>query len=123
VGQLVGDSAARKLIAQLSGPGTLVDAYLATIAGTVGLIVSGDAISAVQLLGTMRPLAAPRSCSPPVSTLRWTVSQVRFALGGSAVLLEAPGCRRWPAAGRGCPAHSATRRAGITRATAPVVRG
>jgi putative exporter of polyketide antibiotics len=121
VGQLVGDSAARKLIAQLSGPGTLVDAYLATIAGTVGLIVSGDAISAVQLL--RKGEAAPRSCSPPVSTLRWTVSQVRFALGGSAVLLEAPGCRRWPAAGRGCPAHSATRRAGITRATAPVVRG
>ena len=51
VGQLVGDStASRRFIAQLGGPGTLVDAYLATIAGTVALIVSGYAISAVQLL-------------------------------------------------------------------------
>jgi ABC-2 type transport system permease protein len=93
VGELVGDSAAsRKLIAELGGPGTLVDAYLATIAGSVGLIVAGYAISAVQLLHKEETAGhAEVLLAAPVSRLRWTASQVSFALAGSVVLLAVAG--------------------------------
>ena len=93
VGDLVGNSAAsRKLIAQLGGPGTLVDAYLATIAGTVALIVSGYAISAVALLRKEETAGHTEVLlAAPVSRLRWTASQVSFGLGGSAVLLAVAG--------------------------------
>jgi ABC-2 type transport system permease protein len=93
VGDLVGDSAqSRKLIAQLGGPGTLVDAYLATIAGSVGLIVSAYAISAVALLRKEESAGhAEILLAAPVSRLRWTASQVGFALGGSTILIAVAG--------------------------------
>ncbi|MDQ2749260.1 MAG: ABC transporter permease [Actinomycetota bacterium] len=93
VGDLVGDSAAsRTFIAQLGGPGSLVDAYLATIAGSVGLIVSGYAVSAAALLRKEESAGhAEILLAAPVSRLRWTASHASFALGGSAVLLAVAG--------------------------------
>jgi ABC-2 type transport system permease protein len=80
------------LLARMGGRGALLDAYLATAFGLVGLTAAAYAVQATLRLraeetsGRAEPLLAT-----PVGRIRWALSHLVFALAGTAVLLAVAG--------------------------------
>ncbi|MFJ3231570.1 ABC transporter permease [Streptomyces sp. NPDC086787] len=86
---LVGDNErAREIVERMGGPGSLTDAFLASMTGLLGLVATLYIVSSVLRLhgeetsGRAEPVLA---CA--VSRLRWTASHLVIAFGGSALLL------------------------------------
>ncbi|MFE9424109.1 ABC transporter permease [Kitasatospora sp. NPDC006697] len=90
--QVNSSSALKKMFENLGGHGDLVDAYLATAMGTLGLIAAAYAVQAAlrpyqeETAGRAEPVLATRT-----SRLGWAASHLVFALLGPAVALAAGG--------------------------------
>ena len=75
-----------------AGGGSLTDAYFATSIQILALIAAGFAIqSALRLRGEESALRAEPLLATPVSRLRWALSHLTMALGGTLVLLFVTG--------------------------------
>ncbi|KJS53524.1 ABC transporter permease [Streptomyces rubellomurinus] len=90
--QIDSSSALKKVFENLGGHGDLVDAYLATAMGTLGLLAAAYAVQAAlrpyqeETAGRAEPVLATRT-----SRIEWAVSHLVFALLGPAVALAVGG--------------------------------
>ena len=93
IGDVVGDSQAMKdVFARLGGASALIDAYLATVMGLLGLIAAGYAIQATLRLRTEEAnLRAEPVLASAVGRLSWAASHLVFSLLGPAAALAAAG--------------------------------
>jgi ABC-2 type transport system permease protein len=80
------------LLAKMGGRGALLDAYLGTAFGLIGLTAAAYAVQATLRLraeetgGRVEPLLAT-----PVGRIRWALSHLVFALAGTVLLLAVAG--------------------------------
>jgi ABC-2 type transport system permease protein len=93
VTDLVKDSkGTRDILVEMGGQKGLVDAFIATVMGMLGLIVS---IYAVQAVLRLRVEETGQRAEPVLATrvgrIRWAMSHVTFAVVGSVVLLVLAG--------------------------------
>ena len=93
VNDLVKDSkGTRDALIRMGGAHGLVDAFIATAMGLLGLAASVYAIQAVlRLRAEESALRAEPLLATRVGRIRWALSHVVFAFGGSAVLLAVAG--------------------------------
>jgi ABC-2 type transport system permease protein len=82
----------RRILTEMGGEKGVVDAFLATAMGILGLVVAGYAIQAVLRLRVEETaLRAEPVLATPVGRIRWACSHVLFAVAGSIVILAAAG--------------------------------
>lgn len=92
IGNLLDSPQAQEMLRQLGGVGSLVDAFLAAELGILGVITSVYGVQAAMRLRTEETaLRAEPLLATAVGRLRWALSHVTVALGGSAVLLLGAG--------------------------------
>ena len=93
IGDLVGDSEqAQEIFERMGGPGGLVDAFLASLAGIYGMVVALYGVQAtLRLRAEETSHHAEALLATPVGRLQWAASHLVFAFGGSAVILLAAG--------------------------------
>lgn len=92
VGDLLDSPQAKDFIVKLGGQQGLIDAYLATEMGLVGLLAAAFAIqSAGRLRSEETALRAEPVLAGAVSRWRWAGSHIVFALVGTAVMLAVTG--------------------------------
>ncbi|MFD7629032.1 ABC transporter permease [Streptomyces sp. NPDC059851] len=87
--QLVGDNArTREIIQRMGGQSALADAFLATMAGMLGMVAALYIVSAVlRLTGEETGQRAEPLLAAPVGRLRWAGGHLAVAFGGSALIL------------------------------------
>ncbi|MBW4717658.1 ABC transporter permease [Saccharothrix obliqua] len=89
---LATNPALARVVAQLGGAGAVVDVYLATVLGMIGLFTS---IYAVQATSRARAEESDSRAEPvlatPVRRVSWVVSHLVFATLGAVVVLAAAG--------------------------------
>lgn len=82
----------RTLLARLGGNGALVDAFLVTVVGVIGLLVSAYAILVVLRMRDEESSGrAEMLLSGPLGRARWAASHLVLALAGTAALLAVAG--------------------------------
>ena len=93
IGDLVGDSEqAQEIFERMGGPGGLVDAFLASLAGIYGMVVALYGVQAtLRLRAEETSHHAEVLLATPVGRLQWAASHLVFAFGGSGVILLAAG--------------------------------
>jgi len=92
IGGLLGSSEIRRIMARLGGSATLTDAYLAAIMSFSGLITAGYAVSAVLRLRSEETAGrADAVLATSAGRLRWGLSHLAIAAGGTVVILAATG--------------------------------
>ena len=92
VGDFLNSSTAQDFITKLGGQQGLTDAFLAAEFGISGVIASGFGIQAVaRLRGEEIGLRAESLLSTPVSRLRWALSHIVLAVGGTTLLMALAG--------------------------------
>jgi putative exporter of polyketide antibiotics len=93
VDDLVNDNQALEdLFARLGGHGGIVDAYFASIMGTVGLLASAYGIqAALRLRSEEQEQRAEYLLAAPVSRITWAAGHLVFSILGPAVALAAAG--------------------------------
>ena len=82
-------------MADLGGPGTLVDELLAAMGGISGLVAAGYAVSAALRIRGEETAGRAESvlATSPLSRTRWFGGHLLFSLVGSALLLVISGVR------------------------------
>jgi ABC-2 type transport system permease protein len=90
---IVGSSeSTRKILEEMGGAKGIVDAFLATAMGILGLVVAGYAVQAVLRLRVEETaLRAEPVLATRVGRIRWACSHVLFAVVGSVLILAAAG--------------------------------
>jgi ABC-2 type transport system permease protein len=89
---LLGSSQIRRVFAKLGGQAAFTDAYLAAIVGFLGLIAAGYAVGAVlRLRSEETEERADPVLATSTSRIRWGLSHLMIAAGGTLVLLTAMG--------------------------------
>lgn len=93
VGDLLDDNAQlRSFLAERGGAQGIVDAYLASSVGFVGILAAAYAVQAtLRLRSEERELRAEPILATGVDRARWTLSHFVFAVVGSAIPLAAAG--------------------------------
>ncbi|MFF5205282.1 ABC transporter permease [Streptosporangium sp. NPDC000396] len=93
VGDLVGDNPQlADLMARLGGEGAIVDAFLSTEMGLLGLVAGGYAVQAtLRLRAEETALRAEPILATAVLRRRWLAGHLVWALGGATVILTAAG--------------------------------
>src|SRR5260370_21469084 len=85
-------SQARQLCIRLGGPSGLVDAYLASVVGMMGVAAAGYGVGAVlRLQGEETERRAEPVLAAPAGRVRWAGGHVLVAALGSAGLLVVGG--------------------------------
>ncbi|MEV5484129.1 MULTISPECIES: ABC transporter permease [Streptomyces] len=83
-----GNERTREIFARMGGQQSLTDAFLATMAGMLGMVAALYAVGAVlRLHGEETAGRAEPVLAGAVSRLRWTAGHLALAYGGSAVIL------------------------------------
>ena len=83
-----GNERTREIFARMGGQQSLTDAFLATMAGMLGMVAALYAVGAVlRLHGEETGGRAEPVLAGAVSRLRWTAGHLALAYGGSAVIL------------------------------------
>jgi len=83
-----GNERTREIFARMGGQQSLTDAFLATMAGLLGMVAALYAVGAVlRLHGEETGGRAEPVLAGAVSRLRWTAGHLVLAYGGSAVIL------------------------------------
>ncbi|MGW6836315.1 ABC transporter permease [Streptomyces sp. NPDC054949] len=87
--ELVGDNAkTREIIERMGGTGALTDAFLATMAGMLGMVAALHIVSAVlRLTGEESGQRAEPLLANAVGRLRWAAGHLAVAFGGSTLIL------------------------------------
>jgi ABC-2 type transport system permease protein len=90
---IVGSSeGTRRILTEMGGEKAIVDAFLATAMGILGLVVAGYAVQAVLRLRVEETaLRAEPVLATRVGRIRWACSHVLFAAAGSIAILTAAG--------------------------------
>ncbi|WP_221889682.1 ABC transporter permease [Streptomyces sp. WAC06614] len=90
---LVGDNArTREIIQRMGGQGALTDAFLAAMAGMLGLVAALFIVSSVlRLSAEENGRRAEPLLAHPVGRLRWAGGHLAIAFGGSALILALGG--------------------------------
>ncbi len=90
---IVGSSeSTRRILTEMGGAKGVVDAFLATAMGILGLVVAGYSVQAVLRLRVEETaLRAEPVLATRVGRIRWACSHVMFAVAGSVVILIATG--------------------------------
>ncbi|MEU6866049.1 ABC transporter permease [Streptomyces sp. NPDC046876] len=116
--QLVSDNdRTRGIIERMGGQGALADAFLATMAGMLGMVAALYIVSAVlRPAGEESGQRAEPLLAAPVGRLRWAGGHLAVAFGGSALILLLGGLGLGLGHGRGVAAT-----AGATLAQLPAV--
>lgn len=93
VGDVVGDNPQlAAILARMGGAGALVDTFLAAETGLLGLVAGGYAVQAtLRLQGEESALRAEAVLATAVSRVRWTLSHLVLALGGTVAVMTAGG--------------------------------
>jgi ABC-2 type transport system permease protein len=87
-----GSRSTRDLLTKLGGQKALIDAFLATAMGILGLVAAIYAVQAVlRLRAEDSALRAEPILATPVGRIRWALSHVVFAVVGSAAVLVPAG--------------------------------
>ena len=86
IGDLVGDSEqAQEIFERMGGPGGLVDAFLASLAGIYGMVVALYGVQATLRSARRGDVPPCRALlATPVGRVQWAASHLVFAFGGSA---------------------------------------
>ncbi|MEU9144674.1 ABC transporter permease [Streptomyces sp. NPDC048349] len=118
---LVGDNdRTREIIERMGGQSGIADAFLATIAGMLGLVAALHIVSAVLRLGAEESgQRAEPLLANAVGRLRWAGGHLALAFGGSALILLLGGLGL--GLGRGESAAGVAEAAGATLAQLPAV--
>ncbi|MFD5735979.1 ABC transporter permease [Streptomyces sioyaensis] len=83
-----GNERTREIFARMGGQQSLTDAFLATMAGMLGMVAALYAVGAVlRLHGEETAGRAEPVLAGAVGRLRWTAGHLALAYGGSAVIL------------------------------------
>ncbi|MFD9207341.1 ABC transporter permease [Streptomyces sioyaensis] len=83
-----GNERTREIFARMGGQQNLIDAFLATMAGMLGMVAALYAVGAVlRLHGEETGGRAEPVLAGAVGRLRWTAGHLALAYGGSAVIL------------------------------------
>ena len=92
VGDFLNSSTARDFVTKLGGQEGLTDAFLAAEFGITGVIASAFGIQSVlRLRSEEEALRAEPLLAAPVSRLRWALSHIILAVGGTTLLLALAG--------------------------------
>jgi ABC-2 type transport system permease protein len=93
VGSLLDDNPQlQDIVARLGGPGSVVDAYLASVMRLVGMVAAAYAVQAtLRLRAEETSQRAEPMLAAAVTRIRWVLSHVAFAALGPAVLLACAG--------------------------------
>jgi ABC-2 type transport system permease protein len=92
IGGLLGSSEIRKVLVRLGGQAALTNAYLAAIMSFSGLIAAGYGISAVlRLRAEETDDRADLVLATSTGRIRWALSHLFIAMGGTALILAATG--------------------------------
>lgn len=125
VGELVeGNPQISEMIARFGGGGVLVDTFLATQMGLLGVVAGGYAVQAtLRLRSEESALRAEPVLALAVPRWRWVASHLFWALAGSALIMAAGGLAAGLAHGLrvGDPAGQAPRVLGAALAQVPAV--
>jgi ABC-2 type transport system permease protein len=92
VGDLGSNQTLRDMFARMGGQAALIDAFLASIMGVLGIIAAGYAIQAtLRLRSEETSLRLEPVLATAVGRLRWAASHLTFSVLGPAVALVAGG--------------------------------